>query len=282
MKSSRFLSRGPMSCLFRHRLRHYSLAVAISALCVNIGSASAEVSTNFDALDHVAPVKPAPRQQSVKRTPAYSSDLQKPGATATSPNGRSGGAAGSNGAPAMPPSHREAERRVGPPPDVPPAPPKSVVIAPPPVAVETHPPVAPAPVIIDPKVQGRVRKTAHGMVLVYQAGSANLNENMLTALREYATSLAKDPGLRITIRSYASGQADDPSVPRRISLARALIVRSVLIKAGVATTRIYPRAEGLPKGDIAPPDKLEIIAVGAAPAPPGEAYYPREPQKTTP
>lgn len=276
MKSSRFLSSGPISCLFRHVPHHYGLMAAIGALCINVGSASAEVSTNFGALDEIAPVKQAPRQQHVKRPPATPAASQKTDTSATPSN------KGPNGAPAMPPSHREAERRVGPPPDVPPAPPKSVVIAPPPVAVETHPPVAPAPVIIDPKAQGRVRKTAQGMVLVYQPGSANLNENMLTALKAYAASLAKDPGLRITIRSYASGQADDPSVPRRISLARALIVRSVLINEGVATTRIYPRAEGLPKGDIAPPDKLEIIAVGAAPAPPGEAYYPHKPQKTTP
>lgn len=269
MKLSRSTPRGPMPCALKRLPRRFYLLTLLSVSILNIDRASADISTNFGALDNVAPEKATPRKHDVSVQPAHRAE-------------HSGQIVTSGAAPSMPPSHREAEKRVGPPPDVPPAPPKPIVIAPPPITVEAHPPVAPSPIVIDPKAMGRVQKTAHGMVLIYQAGNVSLNEKMLEALQKYAATLAKDPSLRISIHSYASGQADDPSVPRRISLARALTVRSVMINAGVATTRIYPRAEGLPKSDISPPDKLEIIATGAAPAPPSEAYYPHESQMTTP
>lgn len=67
--------------------------------------------------------------------------------------------------------------------------------------------------------------------------------------------------IRLLLRSYAAVPGDDISMPRRIALARDLAVRSLLIHGGIATTRIYPIAQGRPDaGDTAPVNRLDIIA----------------------
>jgi hypothetical protein len=61
---------------------------------------------------------------------------------------------------------------------------------------------------------------------------------------------------------------EDPSSPRRLSLARALTVRSVLIAQGFASTRIYVKALGATTPALAegPPDRVDIVVAGMRPA----------------
>ena len=79
------------------------------------------------------------------------------------------------------------------------------------------------------------------------------------------------------MNAWSAGTPDDPSTPRRLSLARALAVRAVLISEGVASPRIYVRALGADGGD--PPDRAEITRAAApAPAPgPGPPSSPGRP-----
>ena len=73
--------------------------------------------------------------------------------------------------------------------------------------------------------------------------------------------------------AYAAGSAEDPSTPRRLSLARALAARAVLLHEGVASTRIYVRALGASGSGAAglPPDRVEVMQVGIAPQAAGAA-----------
>ncbi|GBQ83078.1 OmpA family protein [Asaia krungthepensis] len=170
-------------------------------------------------------------------------------------------------------SHAPASQRVGLPPDVPEQPPRPVVIPPPGVAVPTHPPVPPEEIKADPDAKGKIEKQAHGLRVLFDANSSAMNQAMIDAVREEARQLAGKPTLRVTLWASASGTNEDLSTPRRVALARALAIRSILIREGVATTRIYPRATGLAHAGTEPADRLDIIAEGAVPAPISEAQF---------
>ena len=64
------------------------------------------------------------------------------------------------------------------------------------------------------------------------------------------------------VLAYAPGKADDPSTARRISLSRAMAVRSALVADGVPSARIFVRALGEQYGD-GPPDRVDISVTGA-------------------
>ncbi len=58
--------------------------------------------------------------------------------------------------------------------------------------------------------------------------------------------------------AYAGGDNDNASQARRLSLSRALAVRSYLIEQGVRSTRIDVRALGN-KTDVEPADRVDLI-----------------------
>ena len=61
--------------------------------------------------------------------------------------------------------------------------------------------------------------------------------------------------------AYAAGTPEDPSTARRLSLSRALAVRSALMADGVGSSRIYVRALGATGGDAAP-DRVDLAVMG--------------------
>ena len=75
--------------------------------------------------------------------------------------------------------------------------------------------------------------------------------------------------------AYAAGTPEDPSTARRLSLSRALAVRSALMADGVTSSRIYVRALGATGGDEAP-DRVDLAVMGgnAAAALPASANAP--------
>lgn len=146
-------------------------------------------------------------------------------------------------------------------PSVPAAPPPPVIVPPPFGDVPLHPPVAAAPVTAVPTATSSTAPLPTGTLrILFGANSADLNAKTISAITDLAAHLKDTPEKRVILTSYATLPGDDISMPRRIALARALAVRSILVSHGVATTRIYPRALGRPTPtDTAPADRLDIL-----------------------
>ena len=85
-------------------------------------------------------------------------------------------------------------------------------------------------------------------------------------MKKLAQSVPENDTVSFNVLAYAHGQPSDPSSARRLSLARALSVRSALMGAGVPSTQIYVRALGS-EGGPGPADRADISVMGAnAPA----------------
>ena len=74
-----------------------------------------------------------------------------------------------------------------------------------------------------------------------------------------AGSLSKAPALRVQVMAYASG-SDDAGKARRLSLSRALAVRSYLIEQGIGSTRIDVRALG-DAAEGGPADRVDLMVL---------------------
>lgn len=151
--------------------------------------------------------------------------------------------------------------------------PVTVAPAPPPVAVlpptveappRPLPPAVPVPVLAD--AVGAASPLPGGVRVTFGAGKSDLNPATADALRDLARKVRADPNVDLNLYSYAAGQPDDPSTPRRLSLSRALAVRAVLMSEGVASTRLYPRALGATAAG-GPPDRVDVSSGPPAPPP---------------
>ena len=77
-----------------------------------------------------------------------------------------------------------------------------------------------------------------------------------------AASLAGDEQKRLQVVAYAASQGNT-SAARRLSLSRALAVRSYLIDKGIRSTRIDVRAMGAPEAaSSGPADRVDLVVVG--------------------
>lgn len=167
-------------------------------------------------------------------------------------------------APAQP-----AEVKADAPPPAPTVPaPASVAKAPaaPKVAAETPPP--PAPPIVnkktpakqqaalppakkaDPQQDGRLRVT-------FGADQTKLPAAAKQKLLALAESLKGETNSRLQLLAYAGGESLSSSLARRMSLSRALSIRSFLIAHGVRSTRIDVRALGN-KTDEEPLNRVDL------------------------
>ena len=122
----------------------------------------------------------------------------------------------------------------------PPAPPPQTAARPPSVAL---PPAAAA---------------GAGPRLVFGAGSSELPAGADSTLKDMAQRLNADDSLRLQVVAYADGTPEQASQARRLSLSRALTVRSYLISQGVRSTRIDVRALGSRATD-GPPDRVDLL-----------------------
>ncbi len=168
--------------------------------------------------------------------------------------------------PAAPgPAPQVVEAPAAPPPLMPLAPPGPPVI-PPPLAVPTRP--APPPPVIEilAGAPGGAARTGDGWRVTFGAGLSALSPATVQVLRDVARGLPAQAS--IAISAFAPGSPEDPSVARRLSLARALATRGVLIAEGIASPRIIVRALGAspPIAD-GPPDRADLAITLPRPAP---------------
>jgi outer membrane protein OmpA-like peptidoglycan-associated protein len=122
--------------------------------------------------------------------------------------------------------------------------------------------------------KGSPTAIAGGLRVTFGPDSSDLNPATDAAIRDLAARLKPQDTTTITINAYAAGTPDDASTARRLSLARALAARAVLINAGIPSTRIYPRALGAAGGD-AGPDRVDVVA--GPPGPPASIAPPHLP-----
>jgi outer membrane protein OmpA-like peptidoglycan-associated protein len=169
--------------------------------------------------------------------------------------------------PTPPKPARAASLPVPPPPAPamvpPPAAPAVTPPPPPPVAKIASQPAPPAPkqtASLPPSGQRAGSALAAGQQfrLSFGAGSAAVQNASGTQLDDIAKSLKGNDALRLQLLAFSGGGAQTPSQARRLSLSRALAVRSHLIKQGVRSTRIDVRALGN-KSEGGPPDRVDVI-----------------------
>jgi outer membrane protein OmpA-like peptidoglycan-associated protein len=94
----------------------------------------------------------------------------------------------------------------------------------------------------------------------FAIGGAELPEVARPALERAIGEMKRDENARLQLIAYASGGDEAGSQARRLSLSRALAVRSYLIDQGVRSTRVDVRALGnkVPEG---PPDRVDVLLV---------------------
>ena len=141
--------------------------------------------------------------------------------------------------PAPPPATKPAAPKAAPPP-----PPAAAPSKPKPAAA---PAAKPAPekkdlASLTPATESL--KTGRALQVVFSSTASKLPGNAKPDLQALAKKLKGKENLRLQLLAYAGGKGLSPSKARRMSLSRALSVRSFLIESGVRSTRIDVRALG--------------------------------------
>ena len=165
-------------------------------------------------------------------------------------------------APAVPKVAAVPKAPVAPPPPPPTAattPPPPPAINPPRPAVKAPPPPPQQSAALTSRLAPTgALKPGQQFRLGFDSGSAAISDDTETQLEGVAKSMKQDGNLRLQLLAYAGGGAQTPSQARRLSLSRALAVRSKLIEKGIRSTRIDVRALGN-KSEGGPPDRVDII-----------------------
>ena len=155
---------------------------------------------------------------------------------------------------------------VPPPYTPPPAPPPAPVARPAPV-VASAPPSPPMPAPASPPAAatapaaGATQVASAGALsrVLFTPGSADLTDGDKQTLAQLAARLGRDADSRIQLLAYADGTPENESQARRLSLSRALAVRSYLIDQGIRSTRVNVQALGI-KSAGGPPDRVDAMA----------------------
>lgn len=135
-----------------------------------------------------------------------------------------------------------------------PALPQISPVAPPPPPAGAAPPPPP----VSKSAGGGTEAQGTGMRVTFATGATDISPATDSALQALAQK-AKAAGAHVNVTAYAAGVPQDPSTPRRLSLSRALAVRSALLAGGLDSSQIYVRALGAPPAtDKAPPDRVDV------------------------
>ena len=161
------------------------------------------------------------------------------------------------------------------PPPPPPPPGGPVAVAPPPAPATTPaatpaavppPPPPPPPAAASPPPERTASLPAAAatgalpMSVGFAGGASALGDDAKRQLEALAKAILSSDD-RLQLKAYAAANGADASGARRLSLSRALAVRSFLIDKGVRSTRIDVRALGA-AADGGAPDRVDIVAVG--------------------
>ena len=139
--------------------------------------------------------------------------------------------------------------------------PKTAAIAP--ITPSAPPPGSPppAPPPISDTAKTAAAPTNSGLRLTFAPGESDLSPESSASIKQLTAAAPPGDTTTFNVMAYAPGRPDDPSTARRISLSRAMAVRSALVADGVPSARIFVRALGEQYGD-GPPDRVDISVTG--------------------
>ena len=96
-----------------------------------------------------------------------------------------------------------------------------------------------------------------GLRVIFNGASPRLTAVGEGRLKALARVLAESDA-RVQLKAYGGGSSETVSAARRLSLSRALAVRSFLIEQGIRSTRIDVRALGIAKDD-GPAERVDVL-----------------------
>lgn len=92
----------------------------------------------------------------------------------------------------------------------------------------------------------------------FDTGRTDLSESQIRQMAPLLQQLRDDPALRVQIIAFADVSGESGSAARRLSLSRALAMRSYLIEQGIRSTRIDVRALGN-RTERHPTDRVDLV-----------------------
>ncbi len=136
-----------------------------------------------------------------------------------------------------------------------PAPPAAPTELTPPRVAAVAPTAPAAPAVPAPAPQAMTPTAT--IALAFEPEDARLSDTHRALLKSVVARLSEDPDASVQLLAYAQGE--NRSKARRLSLSRALAVRSYLLSQDVRNTRIEVRALGdqVPPGG--KPDRVDVI-----------------------
>ena len=96
------------------------------------------------------------------------------------------------------------------------------------------------------------------LTVLFSPGSSVLNAEASKHISNIIKKMESDPSLRLQLVAYATSTDDNPSRARRLSLSRALAVRSNIVEQGVKSSRMDVLALGS-KFEEAPGDRVDAV-----------------------
>src|SRR4051794_41091430 len=210
-----------------------------AVLMATASPALAQVTVDLHALQalperpaHIPAPHPAPSAVSrpsapiANATPTPSVAATAPSATAAAPSAT---AAAPSATAAAPPA---TATKPPPLPAMPETVPNTAMINPitPPPPPAGSPPPPPPP--ISDKAATTAAPTSAGLRLTFAPGQTDLSPESVTAIKQLIASASTGDAPTFNVQAYAPGTPDDPSTARRISLSRAMAVRSALVADG--------------------------------------------------
>lgn len=169
-------------------------------------------------------------------------------------------------APAPPPAPAPTETASAPEPAPTPEPPAVTPPPAPPSPAEAPPTAAPPAAAAPPPPPTETAAVPTGDAagdetrILFDAGSADLNDAAKATLDALAERLRADESLRIQLQAFAAGNDETAPEARRLSLKRALNVRGHLVERDVRNTRMDVRALGIKSGE-GPADRVDAVIV---------------------
>jgi len=100
-----------------------------------------------------------------------------------------------------------------------------------------------------------------GFRIVFDEETSAFTDSAGRLLTGLAQRMTDEPDMRLQVRAYAGGTAESASRARRLSLDRALAVRTFLLDRGVEATRIDVRALGNTAPE-PPADRVDLLVSG--------------------